>query len=279
MPFTPAHAAAALPFLRSRLVPSALLIGTFAPDFEYFLRFSPSSGFGHTWIGIFVLSLPLALAVLYVYQVTVRSFLLALMPESFQSRLKESSRPFLFFPQSRFGWILLSLSLGIATHVVWDNFTHPNSWLALHWPLLRRTVRLPLIGVLPSSKLLQQISTLAGLGILMAWLLRWYRTTPKSTSLSFRTLSKAQKRSTVLLLVALASAGVYLRVELWPILINPTEVRRPLAVLASEGICTYIALLWWQLVLYGFFFHAVCKSDPTRDIGRSDRSTGEGFKR
>jgi hypothetical protein len=35
VPFTLAHGAAALPFRRFHLVFSALLVGTFAPDFEY----------------------------------------------------------------------------------------------------------------------------------------------------------------------------------------------------------------------------------------------------
>jgi Domain of unknown function (DUF4184) len=61
VPFTLAHGAAALPFRRLHLVFSGLLVGTFAPDFEYFLRLSPDDGFGHTLLGTFVLTLPLAL--------------------------------------------------------------------------------------------------------------------------------------------------------------------------------------------------------------------------
>jgi|HubBroStandDraft_1064217.scaffolds.fasta_scaffold451974_2 hypothetical protein len=58
MPFTLAHAAAALPFRRLHLVWSGLVIGTFAPDLEYFVRFSPNDGYGHTLVGALVLSLP-----------------------------------------------------------------------------------------------------------------------------------------------------------------------------------------------------------------------------
>jgi hypothetical protein len=38
VPFTPSHGAAILPFLRFGLVPSALLVRAFAPDYEYFIR-------------------------------------------------------------------------------------------------------------------------------------------------------------------------------------------------------------------------------------------------
>src|SRR5215207_10039344 len=37
MPFTPSHMAAALPFVRTPLIPSAIAIGTMAPDVPYFV--------------------------------------------------------------------------------------------------------------------------------------------------------------------------------------------------------------------------------------------------
>lgn len=37
MPFTPSHVAAALPFLRTPLIPAALVIGTMTPDLFYYL--------------------------------------------------------------------------------------------------------------------------------------------------------------------------------------------------------------------------------------------------
>jgi hypothetical protein len=72
VPFTLAHGAAALPFRRLHLVFSGLLVGTFAPDFEYFLRLSPDDGFGHTLLGTFVLTLPLALLVLWLFHTFVK---------------------------------------------------------------------------------------------------------------------------------------------------------------------------------------------------------------
>lgn len=51
MPFTLAHPAAVLPFWRSRLHFPALLLGSVAPDFGYFLAGRPVSGAGHTLWG------------------------------------------------------------------------------------------------------------------------------------------------------------------------------------------------------------------------------------
>jgi hypothetical protein len=87
VPFTPAHGAAALPFRRLHLVFSGLLVGTFAPDFEYFLRLSPDGGFGHTVLGTFVLTLPLALLVLWLFHTFVKLPVARLLPDAIQRRL------------------------------------------------------------------------------------------------------------------------------------------------------------------------------------------------
>ena len=50
MPLTFAHPAAILPFSRkSKYINfSAMVFGSMAPDFEYFLRGQPMGGIGHT---------------------------------------------------------------------------------------------------------------------------------------------------------------------------------------------------------------------------------------
>jgi hypothetical protein len=73
MPFTLSHPAAAIPFLRTRLVPSALVIGCMVPDFEYFLRFAPEGGFGHSLPGVFVFDLPVAFIALWLFPHMQRS--------------------------------------------------------------------------------------------------------------------------------------------------------------------------------------------------------------
>ena len=84
MPFTLAHAAAALPFRRTRLILSAVVVGTFAPDFEYFLRLVPGGHFGHTLPGVFVLDLPLSLVVLWLFHTYMREPIMTLLPEPIQ---------------------------------------------------------------------------------------------------------------------------------------------------------------------------------------------------
>ena len=160
MPFTFVHTAAALPLRGKRLVPSALIVGTMAPDFEYFLRFSPGGGFGHTFAGAFLLSLPLALLVLWIFHAIVKAPLIRLFPEGIRMRLGAQMGRFSFGGMKRFLLIVISLLIGIATHIVWDSFTHQYTWLSDHWPLLRQTVHLPVLGWLPLYKILQYISNM-----------------------------------------------------------------------------------------------------------------------
>jgi hypothetical protein len=58
------HAAAALPFRRLRPVWPAVVIGTFAPNLQYFLWISDEDRSGHHFPNAFTLALPLAFLVL-----------------------------------------------------------------------------------------------------------------------------------------------------------------------------------------------------------------------
>src|SRR5581483_4447682 len=129
MPFTLSHAAAALPLRRLKLVTSALVIGTLAPDFEYFLRLSPDDGYGHTLQGTFVLTLPLAIVTLALFHAFVKVPLAGLFPDNVERRLINHINEFRFAGGARFALIVVSILTGIATHLAWDSFTHSGTWL------------------------------------------------------------------------------------------------------------------------------------------------------
>jgi hypothetical protein len=65
LPLTLAHPAAVLPF-RRWFVFSGLVIGSLAPDFEYFLYVPDSLRIGHTLPGVFLFCLPVGLGELSV---------------------------------------------------------------------------------------------------------------------------------------------------------------------------------------------------------------------
>jgi hypothetical protein len=71
------------------------------------------------------------------------------------------------------GWLLLSELVGLATHLVWDSFTHTDGYVAVHWTALRRTVDGQAI-----YHLLQIGCSVIGIAIVAAYLVvQWRRRT------------------------------------------------------------------------------------------------------
>lgn len=247
MPFTFAHSAAALPFRRLPLVPSALVIGTFAPDFEYFLRLAPSGRFGHTLPGIFLFTLPAALLVLWIFHSLVKRPATMLMPDALRNRLVNHIGDFRFGGAPRFLLILGSLLLGIVTHLFWDSFTHAGTWFYAHWPLLRASVNLPVLGPTPCYKVFQHGSTIVGTAVVAAWLALWYRESVPSRQVSSEPPSPRERFVIVAAIVLVALGGAIIRVIIgtgFPVTFHNKKT-------IGEAIVTAIALVWWQLVVYG----------------------------
>src|SRR6201994_3036071 len=92
MPFTLSHAAAAFPFRHTRLILSAVIIGCFSPDFEYFVPFAHHGAFGHSWLGVLVLDLPLSLLVLWLFHRYAKEPLAACLPANARERLRLGPR-------------------------------------------------------------------------------------------------------------------------------------------------------------------------------------------
>jgi len=177
MPFTLSHAAAALPFRRTGLVMSAVVFGCFAPDLEYFLWLRPHGHFGHTLPGLFAFDLPAALVSLFLFHRYAREPLVGCLPEHLRERVR--SRPsFSVDSVSSVALTCVSILVGAATHILWDSFTHSESWIAYHWEFLRSQVDVPLFGPRSWSAVLQYISSAAGLLIILLWFVQWYRNTP-----------------------------------------------------------------------------------------------------
>lgn len=259
MPFTLAHAAAALPFRRLRLVPSALIVGTFAPDFEYFLCLTPGVGFGHTLRGTFALTLPLAMLVLWIFHALVKVPVTRLLPNTIQCRVVTHLDRFRFFGPIRFMLIVGSVLLGIATHLLWDSFTHPSTWLYNHWTFLSQMVRLPIVGSVAYYKVFQHSSTIIGIGILLVWLVRWYHATRPGSQALERSLSPAKKLGIVCFVFALASLGaVVLAIAVDGM---PTGILT-FKVFVGRVLVAAIALTWWLFVAYGLFYRYMHRQIP-----------------
>ena len=167
MPFTGSHPAAVLPFLRAPLPASALVIGSIAPDLPFYLPI-PQWYATHTWLAGVTTDLRLGLLAWALWHGLLAEPALATAPAALRGRLAgrvASVRQVLL--------LVLALLLGTATHLAWDEFTHPRRWGAEHIPALAQSW-----GALPGYRWLQYASSVAGLAVLAIWVLRWWRRTP-----------------------------------------------------------------------------------------------------
>ena len=185
----------------------------------YFLRLGPRGGFGHTFVGAFLFSLPAALVFLWMLHRFVILPFVSVMPVSIQQRMTPWLGTFRFGGPRRFALIALSSLIGIATHIAWDSFTHPGLGLYHYWAWLREPIDLPVVGVIPRCRLLQHLSTMLGLCLLAAWLIGWYRRSGISKERFESAFTSGQKLRRILAVTAIAvwpeCCGDTLRSILW----------------------------------------------------------------
>ncbi len=143
-----------------------------APDFEYF--FGLTRPVSHSFPGVLTFTLPMAMVVFVLFHSVVKWPLISLLPHALQARLVGPARRFRWGPPSRWLWMLLSLGIGIVTHLFFDSFTHRDGWAVHHWSALRSFVTV-LHRHVQWFYLLQYILTALGAGLLVASFVLWYK--------------------------------------------------------------------------------------------------------
>jgi hypothetical protein len=195
MPFTPSHAVVALPFVRSPLVPAAIAVGAMTPDLPLFVRGVPlhavGLSYGRThdllWLPTTIV---FAALLLLLWRCLLRPAVRELAPRWLAARLPgewdrgalPALRETLFIDadparerpsRPRVRWrgmllLLLSLALGVISHIVWDLFTHEGRWGVTLLPVLDEQW-----GPLTGFKWLQHGSSAVGLAVIAVWMLVW----------------------------------------------------------------------------------------------------------
>jgi hypothetical protein len=175
VPFTFAHPAAAVPLLRPLAqwgVLSALVIGSIAPDFSYFLPAGVRRSQSHSLGGLLWFCVPAGLVAYWLFHHLLARPLVDLLPATLRARL----RPLLdAHTPAAFRAVLVSVFVGAATHIAWDAFTHAGA------PIVRvsRALRFHLITYsgypLSVYGVLQHLSTLLGMALVAYWVWRWVR--------------------------------------------------------------------------------------------------------
>ncbi len=187
------------------------------------------------------------MVILWIFHAIVKLPMVDLLPNNVQRRLGPYLGKFPFFGFRRFSLIVASILLGIATHILWDSFTHPTTWLYRYWSFLGQTLDLPLVGKIAYYKLFQHGSTLVGMAALFVWLILWYRAAQPG-NVPVRKLTLQQKLIHFAIFVALATFGAIVRIAAG---VGMPSHLSTLEGFAGEAVCTVIALIWWQLVIYG----------------------------
>ena len=188
MAFTVAHMAAALPFYRSQrwLNFEALLIGTMLPDLPYFLNSSVKvADQSHQWIGVLSYCLPYGLLVFALWYWLLKPAAIALIQpwgnvrsvaSSISAQQHSAQHPFGLWFAAWFKFylvfwlkVILALLLGSVTHLLWDGTTHPDGFIALQIPWLQHSFDFFYLGDMSVARLLQYVSSLAGLLLLFSF--------------------------------------------------------------------------------------------------------------
>lgn len=175
MPFTLAHAAAALPVRRAwRALPlDALVLGTLSPDFQYVLRLAVRGAYWHTLPGLVVACVPATLAAVWLWRALVRPSLIPLLPPGMQPSASTPRRS----ASGVVAWAAGAALLGALTHVLWDGFTHGTGWAVRWMPALLEPASAVGLSV-PWYNVLQHASTLLGGTVLLIAIGGWVRGHP-----------------------------------------------------------------------------------------------------
>lgn len=206
MPITFAHPLAVIPFRRTKLDFTALIVGSMSPDFLYFIRLSAQAHYGHTFSGVFFFCVPVGLILIWLFHFIMKKPLLALLPLSHQISLSPPSAQYKFGPRSRFLLIILSLVFGALTHILWDSFTHEHGWSVQRWPFLQQRLITILSFDLKLYKALQYAGGLIGTPFLFWLYWRERKAGIPTTTLFFEYYSPSQKLAIVFALASSAFA-------------------------------------------------------------------------
>lgn len=170
MPFTFSHPAIILPLKKlpkKYISMTGLIVGGITPDFEYFLRMK--SKYSHTISGILWYDLPMGIFLAFIFHNLIKEALINNMPLFFKSRFI-NLRDFNWNSYFKKNWyiVIISIIIGICSHILWDGFTHRTGHFVKIFPVLKSSIRL--FGTkIPVYRILQHISTfLGGIAVIKA---------------------------------------------------------------------------------------------------------------
>lgn len=173
MPFTLAHPALVVP-LRDRGLPlTPMVVGAMVPDLPAMVGLEGTRPWTHSLLGAVTVDLVLGMLALLLWYVVLRRPLVDLAPDPWRGRLPDR------VPMSRRAWLLCvpAVAVGATTHVLWDAFTHEDTWVTDRVGPLRAE----LLDV-PVYTWGQHVFTVIGLAVVAVALRRYLLALPEQPS-------------------------------------------------------------------------------------------------
>lgn len=166
MPFTFSHPAIILPLLKlgkNKVSATALVAGSMAPDFEYFINFQMKQVHGHTIPGILYYNLPLCILMCFAFHLLIRDALIHYSPTLIKNRwCHYIGYDWQLRWQSSWKVIIVSSLIGISSHLFWDSFTHPHRLMTDSIPFLRMDITI-MGATMEMSQFFQIVCSVFGL--------------------------------------------------------------------------------------------------------------------
>jgi Domain of unknown function (DUF4184) len=220
MPFPLAHPAAVMPlrrYGRGWFNFPALVVGSLVPDAAYIF---PNLGvFSHQVLGSVEFGLPVGGAILAAFYL-FRTAAAERMP----APLRRSLLPLCRRPVGPIWIAVLSLLIGISTHLLWDSFTHTDGWFVEQIPFLLTPVGLFAGRTVRLCNLLWYASSVVGMGWLFFEFEKWKRNGETGTS-------------TVV-------DALFLAILVVPISLVHHLIRSPIGLVATGVLCIFLAMLF-----------------------------------
>ncbi len=204
---------AVLPLIgRLRLDTTCLVIGTMAPDFEYFARVKQASAISHTWLGLVAWNLPVTLLLAIAFHHLIKWPLVLVTPRPIARRAAVfATRPWGTWSLGFVASCAVSAVLGATTHMLWDGLTHSDGWIVKHATVLRTMVDVPLLPRdMALHRVLQHASTVIGLATCLAFAAYALR---KAAPIELPPRPRIWPRLALVVLVAAGMAAATLRLR------------------------------------------------------------------
>lgn len=143
MPYTLAHPlyAAPLKLVQPKYLSlTGLILGSMAPDFEFFIALEPYQTIGHSTLGLFLQAIPLSVLLAVLFHCLIKAPLARHLPSVWNLDRKAHGlvRPWRLGGIRGWTVFLISVIIGFYAHVLLDGITHETGIFVSLCPLLEQ---------------------------------------------------------------------------------------------------------------------------------------------